>query len=113
MSETTKDIFKIVGIFTAICVAAALMTGCSPSYKEQKGYTELPPELKDCKIYYVRSSDGGGLYITRCPMSTTSTETGGRTTNTVVVADPNPAPVEPVKPEPPKTVVVDGVTYSR
>ena len=33
----------------------------------------MPPELKDCKIYQITNDSGAIIYITRCPNSDTTT----------------------------------------
>lgn len=73
-----------------VVLAAIVLTACSPGY-EEKHYSVLPNELKDCKFYNV--TDGGStIKVVRCPNSqvtTTWTTSTGKSsvTHTVVTID--------------------------
>ena len=70
-----------------ICAIALLLAACSePNYKPAD-FPVRPPELADCKIFRVENKGGVILYITRCPNSTTSTTTQGKTPVNVIVVD--------------------------
>ena len=63
------------------CVALVGFTAlaCTPTYKDKStSFSVMPEELKDCKIFYVLSSDGAGIYITKCPHADTTTSTTGK-----------------------------------
>jgi hypothetical protein len=48
-----------------------LSMACSASHERKTDYS-LPPELADCKIFYI--SDGSkGLYVVKCPNSDVTT----------------------------------------
>lgn len=59
-----------IGMFVG--AALVFLVACSPSY-EQKTFSVLPEELKDCKFFQVTDGNGTYLYVTRCPLSQTST----------------------------------------
>lgn len=73
-----KKIFivSIIGLF---------LTGCK-AYTEQKTFPVMPDDLKDCKVHYV-SNGSTGLYIGRCPNSTTTTVTTGKNGRLVIIVD--------------------------
>lgn len=49
-----------------ILVLALFVAACSPHSEQKYDYLQvMPPELADCKIFYV-SNGSRGLYITRC-----------------------------------------------
>jgi hypothetical protein len=74
---------KLIGIlFAAIGVA-----GCSNSATEIL-FPVMPPELKDCKVFHIKSKTGNSITAMRCPNATTSTSyTSGKTTHTTIVVD--------------------------
>lgn len=55
-----------------IALVAVAMTACTPGAEREYGYDAvMPPELADCKVFYI--SDGiRGLYVTRCGLETTT-----------------------------------------
>ena len=62
-------------------------TGCSPEAK-QKTYSAMPPELADCKVYFISEGFADHMTVIRCPNSTTSvTKQEGKTKRTYVVID--------------------------
>lgn len=63
------------------CIALVGFTAlaCTPTYKDKSGsFSVMPEELKECKIFYLLSSNGEGLYITKCPHADTTTSTTGK-----------------------------------
>ena len=59
--------------------ALLVITGCTPK-ADQLNFPILPEELKDCKFYYLRSENGGhSITVARCPNSSTSVISGGKT----------------------------------
>lgn len=75
---------------TVLILMAVALAACSPGY-EEKHYTVLPAELKDCKFYEV-SNGGSAIKVVRCPNSQTTTNwtqsTGKSTiTRSAVVID--------------------------
>ena len=74
---------KLIGIL----FAAGIVAGCGNSAKEII-YPVLPPELKDCKIFYLTKESGSAITVMRCPNATTSTSyTAGKTKVTTIVVD--------------------------
>lgn len=89
-----------------LALLTTTLVGCTPSYDDKTTtFSAMPPELKECKIFAIRGSDGIRLYVTKCPQYITTTVSGKNPTNTTLVN-------EPVK-EIPNTVIVDGVEYKR
>jgi hypothetical protein len=89
-----------------LTLLAIALVGCTPSYEDEStAFSALPPELKDCKIFSIRGSNGNRLYITKCPQYISTTNPGKNSIHTTLVT-------EPVK-EIPDTVIVDGVEYKR
>ena len=74
---------------TNILILTSLLffVGCTPTYTKKNDNFLLPPELSDCKIYYLNDKNGSGIYITRCPSSTTTTSTTGKNPQTVTVIE--------------------------
>lgn len=65
----------------------ALLSGCENSY-EEANFPARPPELQDCKIYYLENEGGNTITVVRCPNSDTSTTyRQGKTVRTTVVID--------------------------
>lgn len=63
----------------------ALLCGCAD---KTASYTDLPSELKDCKIYKIYSGYfNGPLIVVRCPLSQTSATSGGKHRRTAVTVD--------------------------
>lgn len=56
-----------------LSVLTLSLVACSPKAEQKYDYQQvMPPELSDCKIFYV--SDGSkGLYITRCGFDSVTT----------------------------------------
>lgn len=78
----------------AIALLTATLVACEPTTRETSQDYVLPPELQDCKAYYLRDTNGSSLTVMRCPNSTTATQkVKGKTSI--------------------KTVVIDGVTYTK
>lgn len=73
---------------TGVIVAALFVAGCSPT-AQQVEYPVLPPELADCKFYFISSGDvRSQIRVVRCPNSTTSsTYKIGKSTETTIVID--------------------------
>ena len=61
-----------------------LLVGCNPEYIDKSNTYNLPPELKDCKVYTLRSSDGRGVEAVVCPDLISSTS-GGKHKQTITV----------------------------
>lgn len=70
-----------------ICAIALLLAACSEPNFKVADFPVVPPELSDCKIFRVENKLGTVLFITRCPNSTTSTTTQGKTPVNVIVVD--------------------------
>lgn len=70
-------------------ILVLVLVGC----KGENEYTPLhfptlPPELSDCKFYYVSNENWHRLSIVRCPNSTTSTTyRDNKSQKTVIVID--------------------------
>jgi hypothetical protein len=63
---------KKVAITLALCVISMVaLVGCEPRY-EERSYPALPPELEDCKFFYVTGELGESITIVRCPNSHTT-----------------------------------------
>jgi hypothetical protein len=63
-----------------IAIIALALTACEPKAKREYGYDAImPPELADCKVFYI-SNVGTGLYLTRCGLETNTSwsETCGK-----------------------------------
>lgn len=58
---------KIIAL-SAIVLAA--MTGCSKV--EPVVFTDMPPELADCKFFHMANLEFGKVLVSRCPNSTTT-----------------------------------------
>lgn len=71
----------------AIAALSALMVGCTPSYAPVDQDFQLPPELQDCKIFQLMNSNGTFLYVTRCPLSHTTTRHSAKYGKTVAVIE--------------------------
>lgn len=71
----------LLGILTL-----ALLAGCLPAKEIPKEKTELPPGLADCKAYRANINSSSVLVI-RCPNSSVTTVTGGKSSKTVSVID--------------------------
>lgn len=96
---------------TMILLLSFILAGCTVGYSDQSDeYTNLPPELKNCKIYKITSSNGGILYVTKCPHADTTTEDGGKNSQAASIVY---TPTEHIKHEPPQTVIIDGIEYKR
>lgn len=67
--------------------SVVFLSACTPGYKEAN-FTVLPPDLKDCKIFYLTNTNGSRITVSRCPNSTTSTSyRAGKITHNSVVID--------------------------
>lgn len=67
-------------------IMVLLLSGCETSSTEVK-YDSMPPELSDCKTFYIRRGLNS-ITVMRCPGSTTSTTySTGKTSNTTVTID--------------------------
>ena len=69
-----------------LILSAIMLFGCEPHANERTDLTVLPEGLKDCKFYWV-SNGTGGMNVARCPNSSTTTYTGGKTPHTTVTVD--------------------------
>lgn len=49
------------------------LVGCSDRVDQAQINAQMPPELQDCKSFYVRV-DGTQHFVMRCPNSTVSTD---------------------------------------
>jgi hypothetical protein len=55
-----------------ILISLLALTSCSASYEDKTGeYSQLPEELKNCKIYYISSKDDG-MRVMHCPKAETT-----------------------------------------
>lgn len=63
------------------------LVGCTPSTKDVRNHYALPTELNDCTFHYLRDDGGSGITVVRCPNSSTSAKTGGKTPRTTIVID--------------------------
>ena len=76
-----KTLTRLVTLATSFFLVAC--SPGSPASEERTGFTEMPKELADCRIFAV--SDGiRVLYITRCGFSVTTTwnQQNGKITST-------------------------------
>lgn len=81
-----KELFKT----WLIAFSVAGLAACTPSFTDKTDkFTVLPEELKDCKIYEIVGTEGGGrMTVMRCPNSSTTTKVpSGKTSRTAVVID--------------------------
>jgi hypothetical protein len=70
-----------------ILLTMIALAGCENGYRE-KSYPAIPPELKDCRFFYLSNSAGDSIQVARCPNSTTTTTyRSGKTTRSAVVID--------------------------
>lgn len=75
---------KFVILLSCIVIGIA---GCERKYTDNTEQYPLPPEMSDCKIWYLQNN-GYGLTAVRCPNSTTTTTyQKGKSTETVIVVD--------------------------
>jgi hypothetical protein len=78
-------------------LATVMFCGCSNGYQE-KNYPTKPPELSDCKVYYLHNDSGDNITVMRCPNSTTSSNYTTKAGKTIVHHT---------------EIVVDGVQYAK
>jgi len=85
MKTTTKLII--------VTVATMMLGGCDPSGEAYKPVPDsvLPEGLKDCTFYRVTPANQATLHIIRCPNSSTTTITSGKTPVTVNTTEDAPA----------------------
>lgn len=57
-------------LIAVLCTFA--LVGCSRTQNTTSRY-ELPDELSDCSVYYVKENVVNGMTVVRCPNSTTTT----------------------------------------
>lgn len=57
-----------------IVVLAFVLSACSNSY-EPMDFPQMPPELKDCKVYLLSNSGGTQIKVVYCPGKSTTTST--------------------------------------
>ena len=57
-----------------------VLVGCSDTSKEIH-FPAMPPELADCKVFYVSNSSWEHMTVVRCPLSVTTTEVTARRRN--------------------------------
>ena len=59
--------------YVGIILLSAVMAACTPvaSNQTDSGKWHFPEGLKDCQIYGMKSSDGRGITVMRCPASDT------------------------------------------
>ena len=90
-----------------ILCSILLLAGCEKSYHDASPEFQMPPEMKDCKVF--KLSDGvKNLYAIRCSLQTTTVTSGKSPLHTtmdnvgeVVVTDNT------------NEIVVNGITYVR
>lgn len=71
-----------------VIMSSFLITSCDKETKKVDDIFELPPEMKDCKIYKMKSSNlTVVIYAIRCPLSTTTTVTSGKKPARVAVTE--------------------------
>ena len=68
-----------------LCSLLAI-TGCTPSVS-QLDFPVLPDGLKDCKFFYLRNGSGTSITVARCPNSSTSVISGGKTKYKSILID--------------------------
>lgn len=63
--------------YAILLLSAILLTACEPQQPQQpKEVTYImPPELSDCKVHAIDSSNGPKLYVVRCSGQGKKTET--------------------------------------
>lgn len=63
----------MVRIFVCLLILT-ILAGCSASSSNNTSHYQMPPEMKDCKVFRL---EGDGLsktlYVVKCPNSNTST----------------------------------------
>jgi hypothetical protein len=64
---------KRVIIAACAAVLAMAFAGCNTSSKEMN-FGQMPPELKDCKIFNMKSDTGASIIMAKCPNSDTSVQ---------------------------------------
>jgi len=70
-----------------VAFAALMLIGCSDSAKTVS-YPAAPPELADCKFFFLTNKDGHSINVVRCPHSdTTATYRSGKSTVSTVTID--------------------------
>lgn len=57
-----------------LLLSAILLTACEPQQPKEVTYI-MPPELSDCKVHAIDSSNGPKLYVVRCSGQGKKTET--------------------------------------
>lgn len=60
--------------YIILFVSAVLLTACEPQQPKEVTYV-MPPELQDCKVHAIDSSNGPKLYVIRCSGDGKKTET--------------------------------------
>lgn len=61
---------------TMLMLTSVLIVGCQPThYEDADNSYKLPPEMSDCKVFKLISSNDRNLYVVRCPTQTTTSET--------------------------------------
>lgn len=70
-------------------ILIGFLGGCDMYTEESTANYILPDGLKDCKIYYMRNSYGNSVTVTRCPVSSSSTQyqSGKTAMSSTVVED--------------------------
>lgn len=85
--------------YAILFLSVVLLTACEPQQPKEVTYI-MPPELQDCKVHAIDSSNGPKLYVVRCSGEAKKTETSvewsqysGKTTTYY------------------HTILIDGATY--
>ena len=60
--------------YAILFLSVILLTACEPQQPKEVTYV-MPPELQDCKVHAIDSSNGPKLYVVRCSGETKKTET--------------------------------------
>lgn len=101
--------FKLISLISVVLLSGCNLSDSTTSYESLQ--SNLTGDLKDCKAYFVH-----GFTVIRCPNSSTSTFTNGKTRQTITLTEDDTSPVEIVpvetKPEPKeKVILMDGKKY--
>ena len=60
-----------------LALALTCMSACTPVGKDiTTSYEQIPDELRDCSIYFMRNKAGNDLHVIRCPSASTTVQQG-------------------------------------
>ena len=62
------------------------LAGCTPQ-AEERIYSVLPEELKDCRFFRLSDENGSVITVARCPSSSTTVKMHNKQSTTSVVID--------------------------